>query len=148
MHARKKGKASSKPPYRTDAPEWIKFNKEDIEKIIIKLARQGNSTSMIGMILRDSYGIPNVKLVLGKKITQVLKEHNIAPKYPEDLVNLIRRAERLRKHLENNKKDLHSRRGLQLIESKIHRLSKYYRRKGVLDPKWKYDPRNIAKILR
>ncbi|HIQ50834.1 MAG TPA: 30S ribosomal protein S15, partial [Nautiliaceae bacterium] len=48
--------------------------------------------------------------------------------------------------LENHPKDLHSKRGLQLIESKIKRLVKYYKRKKVLPENWKYTP-EIAKLL-
>ena len=64
-------------------------------------------------------------------------------KYPEDLKALIKRALRLRKHLEVHKKDKHNRRGLQLIEAKIWRLSNYYKEKGVLPKDWKYDPERL-----
>ena len=101
---------------------------------------------MIGIILRDQCGIPLAKPILGKKITKVLEEKGLAPEIPEDLQALIRRALRIRRHLETHRKDLHSRRGLQLIESKIHRLAKYYRRVGKLPPDWKYDPKR-AELL-
>lgn len=147
MHARRKGKSRSKRPPRTSPPSWIKMDPEAVEELVVKLAKQGYSPSMIGIILRDQYGIPSVKLVTGKKILRILKEHGLAPKIPEDLANLIRRAVRLRKHLEVHKKDLHSRRGLQLIESKIWRLVKYYKREGVLPPDWTYDPSKAELLL-
>jgi len=139
MYARRKGKAGSTRPYRTSAPEWSLRDKEEIKEIILNLASKGFSTSEIGMILRDSYGVPSTKLILNKKITKVLKEENKAPNIPEDLENLIKKAIRLKKHLDANKKDLHNRRALQLTESKIRRLMKYYKREKVLPETWVYD---------
>ncbi|HIE33746.1 MAG TPA: 30S ribosomal protein S15, partial [Candidatus Altiarchaeales archaeon] len=63
-----------------------------------------------------------------------------------DLENLIRKAVNLRKHLEQNKKDLHNRRALQLIESKIRRLTKYYKGAGKLPENWMYEPEK-AKLM-
>ncbi|MEM5833437.1 MAG: 30S ribosomal protein S15, partial [Candidatus Aenigmatarchaeota archaeon] len=56
------------------------------------------------------------------------------------------RAVRLREHLSIHKKDKSSQRGLILIESKIRRLEKYYKRVGKLPKDWKYDP-ETAKII-
>ena len=58
--------------------------------------------------------------------------------------NLIKRAARVRRHLEEHPKDYHSKRGLQLIESKIYRLSRYYKRKGVLPKDWRYRPERVS----
>jgi len=147
MHARRKGKASSTRPYRNQAPEWLAHDEKFINNKIEELRRQGQSTAMIGVILRDQYGIPIVKEVLGTKMTTIVDELNLTPKYPEDLVNLVKKAFNLRRHLEDNKKDLHSKRGLQLIESKIRRLVKYYKKKGIFAPDWKYDPQTAGLLL-
>ena len=147
MHARKKGKASSTRPYRNQAPEWLSHDKKFISKKVEELRRQGQSTAMIGVILRDQYGVPNVKEALGTKMATLVDELNLSPKYPEDLVNLVKQASNLRRHLEDNRKDLHSRRGLQLIESKIRRLVKYYKKKGIFAPDWKYDPQEAGLLL-
>ena len=147
MHARKRGKAGSTKPYRNQPPEWLPYDKDFIIKKIEELRRQGLSTAMIGVILRDQYGIPNVREVLGKKMVKITEELNLKPKYPEDLVNLVRKAVNLRRHLEEHKKDLHTKRGLQLIESKIRRLVKYYKRKGVFPENWKYDPKTAGLLL-
>jgi small subunit ribosomal protein S15 len=104
---------------------------------VIKLAKEGNSPSMIGIILRDQYGIPLVKPVTGKSITEILKENGLAPAIPEDLDNLLKKAASLRAHLERNRGDRHNKRALQLVESKIHRLSEYYKSRGVLPRDWK-----------
>ena len=102
-------------------PDWIEYSTEEIEELILKLTKEGNSTSKIGVILRDQYGIPDVKAVTGMKITQILENHDQGLEYPEDLMNLIRKAVNVRDHLEENPKDLHTRRGLQLMESRIRR---------------------------
>ena len=129
-------------------PEWIEYSNEEIEELILKLRKEGNSTSMIGIVLRDQYGIPDVKVVTGKKITKILEDHGQALEYPEDLMNLIRRAVNIREHLEENPKDLHTRRGLRIIESKIRRLVRYYVNDGVLPEGWRYDPRSAALLVK
>jgi len=116
----------------------------EVEDMIISLVKKGFPPSMIGIILRDQYGIPLAKMVTKKKITQILREKGLAPEIPEDLYNLIRRAKRVRRHLEEHPKDFHSKRGLQLIESKIRRLAKYYKSRGVLPSDWEYKPEKIS----
>jgi small subunit ribosomal protein S15 len=44
--------------------------------------------------------------------------------------------------MDKNKKDLHNKRNMQIIEARIHKLSRYYKREGVLAKNWKY----VAKI--
>jgi len=141
---KKKGKSHSTRPARRTPPSWVKYAPEEVENLVVTLARRGYPPSMIGIILRDQYGIPLVKQITGKKICQILKEHGLAPQIPEDLANLIKRAIKIRKHLEEHPKDLHSKRGLQLVEAKIARLVKYYKRKGVLPPDWEYKIERIS----
>lgn len=140
MHTRKKGKSASKKPFRTSTPDWVNYSIDEVRDIIIELYKKGKSPSMIGTVLRDNYGIPSVKNLANKKITRILEENNIKYDTPEDMQNLIKKAVKLRKHLDNNKKDLHNKRGLLLVESKIRRLGKYYRSSGKLPAKWKYEP--------
>ncbi|MEM2960328.1 MAG: 30S ribosomal protein S15, partial [Candidatus Bathyarchaeia archaeon] len=106
--------------------------------LIVKLAREGNPPSRIGMILRDQYGIPLVKPIVGKGIVEILKENGLAPRIPEDLENLLKKAVRVAAHLQKNNKDKRNKRALQYIESRIHRLSEYYKERGVLPPNWEY----------
>jgi SSU ribosomal protein S15P len=82
-------------------PSWVQYTQEEVEQLVIELAKRGFSQSMIGVILRDQYGIPSVKPILGKSISEVLQEHELASQIPEDLMNLIRRAVRIMKHLED-----------------------------------------------
>ncbi len=148
MHARNKGRSSSKHPPVKTKPNWVNLKEEEIRKIIVDLYNDGYSIAKIGEILRDRYGIPGTKYVLGKKLTKILEEEGIVIKYPEDLLNLMKKAVNLRKHLEEHRKDLHNKRGLTLIESKIRRLVKYYKRIGKLPQDWKYDPKAAELIVR
>ncbi|RLF06820.1 MAG: 30S ribosomal protein S15 [Thermoprotei archaeon] len=141
---KEKGRSHSTRPPKLIKPEWVKMSPEEVEELVVSLYRKGYPPSMIGIILRDMYGIPLVKAVTGKKLTKILEERGLKPEIPEDLMNLIRRAVRVRRHLEEHPKDYHSKRGLQLIESKIHRLVKYYKRRGVLPPDWEYRPERIS----
>jgi len=132
----------------TNKPDWVEYSNEEIEELILKLTKEGNSTSKIGIILRDQYGIPDVKVVTGSKITHILEKHGQKPDYPEDLMNLIKKAVNIRDHLKENPKDLHTKRGLQIIESQIRRLGRYYVREGVMPEGWRYDPNKAALLVK
>ena len=129
-------------------PEWVTYSNEEIEEMILKFNREGKSTSEIGIILRDQYGIPKVKDVTGERITEILKRNNQANEYPEDLMNLIKRAVNIRDHLNENPKDIHSKRGLTIIESRIRKLSSYYVDEGELPKGWRYDPEEAALLVK
>ncbi|RLG77469.1 MAG: 30S ribosomal protein S15 [Thermoprotei archaeon] len=143
---REKGQSHSTRPVRIGPPKWVRYSPEEIEALVVELAKMGYTPSMIGIILRDQYGIPLVKSVLGVKLCKVLEKYNLAPPVPEDLLRLMMRAVNLRRHLEEHPKDYASKRGLIEIESKIRRLVKYYKRVGKLPPDWEYDPER-AKVL-
>jgi small subunit ribosomal protein S15 len=145
MPKQEKGKAHQIRPVSKRPPSWCKYQPEEVEALVIKLAKEGNPPSRIGTILRDQYAIPLVKPITGKTITKILKDAGIAPAMPEDLAEMLKKAESLATHLERNKKDLHNKRALQILEAKIHKLSRYYKREGVLPPNWKYEPK-IASI--
>lgn len=147
IHARKKGKAGSTRPMGKGSPRWVKYKKKEVEKLVIKYAKEGKSSAEIGMILRDQFGIPLTKRVTGKGISRIMKENNFYPKFPEDLFNLFNQAMNLRDHLAKNKKDYTSKRGLELLESKIRRLGKYYAKNGVLPSDWKYEPEKVKLLI-
>ncbi len=146
MYSGKKGKSGSKKPIKKHKLAWIRYSTKEIEQLITKLAKQGKSQSEIGMILRDTYGVPSVRDLLKKKLNKILEENKLLPKLPEDLSYLIKNEINLVKHFERNKKDMHAKRGLLLTESKIHRLAKYYKNIGKLPKDWTYD-RKQAEIL-
>jgi small subunit ribosomal protein S15 len=138
MHAKKRGKSSSTRPYLTENPKWVKPKPKEVEDLVVKYSKEGMSSAMIGLRLRDQHGVPNVRLATGRSITQILGDSELAPPMPEDLTNLMRKAVQLNAHLRSNPKDLHNKRGLQLIEAKIRRISRYYIKTGVMPKDWKY----------
>ncbi|MBI5389351.1 30S ribosomal protein S15 [Candidatus Woesearchaeota archaeon] len=147
MHSRKKGKSGSTKPIRKIKPSWLRYKEKEVELLIVKLSKEGKNASLIGTTLRDVYGVPSTKTVLGKRINDVLKEKHLLPKLPEDLMALIKKSVAVRKHAEAHKQDMTALRGVQLTDSKIRRLMKYYKQRKVLDPKWKYDPENVSLYL-
>jgi len=148
MHSRKKGKSSSKKPLKQTLPVWLRYKPKEVELIIAKLAKEGKNSSEMGIILRDTYGIPGARLLFKKKLSHVLKEKSLAPELPDDLMALIRKSVSIRKHRDNNNKDQTAKRGLQLTESKIKRLTKYYKRTGKLTSDWKYDPERAGFFMK
>ncbi|MGQ9542878.1 MAG: 30S ribosomal protein S15 [Candidatus Bathyarchaeia archaeon] len=136
----KRGKSGSTRPISKKSPSWCKYLPEEVEALVVKLAKQGNTPSMIGNILRDRYGIPLVKPLTGKSISEILRESKLSPSIPEDLQVLLGKAESLAKHLQKNRQDHVNKHSLTLIESKIHRLVNYYKARGVLPQDWKYTP--------
>ncbi|GJC83960.1 40S ribosomal protein S13 [Colletotrichum liriopes] len=109
-----------------------KDHPEQVVDQICKLAKKGATPSQIGVILRDSHGVAQVRVVTGNRILRILKSNGLAPDIPEDLYMLIKKAVAVRKHLERNRKDKDSKFRLILIESRIHRLARYYKTVGVL----------------
>ena len=148
MHARKKGKSGSTHPVKKIAPEWLQYQKDEIKDFIIKMYKEGKSMSHIGLTLRDQYGIPSVKAVMGKSVKEIIKEEGLLPKWPEDLMNLMKKAVKLRKHMTENKMDKHNQRVLQLTESKIRRLVKYYKSRGVVEKTWYYKPEQAVLLIK
>ncbi|RYR67484.1 hypothetical protein Ahy_A03g013866 [Arachis hypogaea] len=63
--------------------------------------------------------------------------HGLAAEIPEDLYHLIKKVVSIRKHLERNRKDKDSKFMLILVESRIHRLARYYKKTKKLPPVWK-----------
>lgn len=98
-----------------------------VKEHICKLARKGMTPSQIGVVLRDSHGIPQVASVTGSKVLRILKGSGLAPDIPEDLYHLIKKAVSMRKHMERSRKDKDGKFRLILIESRIHRLARYYK---------------------
>lgn len=102
---------------------------------------------VVGVILRDSHGVAQVRFVTGNKILRIMKAMGLAPDLPEDLYYLIKKAVAIRKHLERNRKDKDSKFRLILVESRIHRLARYYKTKGVLAPNWKYESSTASALV-
>ena len=138
MHASRRGRSGSKRPIADKPPQWVQQSAEEVKDLVAKLAGQGVSMSKIGLILRDQYAVPNVRLVTGMSMKEICAEKGVKFELPEDLSDLMKRAVRLSGHIKGNPKDRHNIRGMQLVESKIRRLVKYYKREGVLPDGWNY----------
>lgn len=146
LYSKKKGKSRSKRPAKRAKPSWVGYDAKTVEQLVVKLAKTGIPASQVGLVMRDSYGVPDVKAVTTKRVTTILSEHNIPRKLPDDLIALIKKDISIVKHIEGHKKDGPSLRGLILTESKIGRLANYYKRTGKLPGGWKFD-RAKAKLL-
>merc|ERR1719458_7646 len=147
LHSKGKGISKSALPYKRTPPSWLKVSAADVEEHVCKLAKKGLTPSQIGVILRDSNGIAQVRAVTGQKIVRILKAKGLAPEIPEDLYMLIKKAVSVRKHLERNRKDKDSKFRLILIESRIHRLARYYRTTRKLHAGWKYESATASALV-
>ncbi|MFD1642207.1 30S ribosomal protein S15 [Halohasta litorea] len=150
MHTRRRGSSGSDRPAADEPPEWSDVDSDDIEARVVELAEQGHDPSVIGLKLRDEgvkgTPIPNVKLATGKKVTEILEDHDASPEIPEDLRNLMERAVGLREHVDENGQDHSNKRALQNTESKIRRLVNYYRG-DELDEEFTYTYDNAVEFL-
>jgi small subunit ribosomal protein S15 len=143
MHSRKKGQSGSTKPVVKTIPSWVKYSPKEIELLVAKYAKDGKTSSQIGLYLRDEYGIPDIKLIVGKSVTQILVEKDLTKKIPEDVMALMKKVLAIKEHLAENHKDQPARRGLTLTESKILRLVKYYKRSGRIAKEWNYNPKEL-----
>ena len=150
MHTRRRGSSGSDRPAVDEPPEWSDVDAEEIEARIVELREQGHDPSVIGLKLRDEgvkgVPVPDVKLATGKKLTQILEEHDAEPEIPEDLYNLMERAVTLYEHVEENPQDKQNKRALQNAESKIRRLVNYYRGDKI-DEEFTYTYENAREIV-
>ena len=147
MHSKGKGIARRCLPYRKAPPSWVQISTGDLVEQIVKLAKKGSSPSQIGVVLRDSYGVPQVKGVTGSKILRILKKAGLAPQIPEDLYHMIKKAVNVRKHLEKFRKDRDAKFRLILIESRIYRLARYYRKTKQLPATWRYNSKKADTLI-
>ena len=147
MHTPGKGISRSAKPYKRTPPSWLKISSADVEDHICKLAKKGLTPSQIGVILRDSNGVASISSVTGNKVVRILKANGLAPEIPEDLYMLIKKAVQVRKHLDKNRKDKDSKFRLILIESRIHRLARYYRTTRKLPANWRYESATASTLV-
>jgi small subunit ribosomal protein S15 len=131
MHTRRRGTSGSDRPVTDDPPEWSDVDADAVEARVVELAGEGYSPSEIGLKLRDEgvdgTPVPDVSLATGKKVGEILAEHDAAPDLPEDLRNLLEKAVRLNEHMDEHGQDHQNKRALQNVESKVRRLVNYYR---------------------
>jgi len=139
MYSHRRGKSGSRKPTAKLKPKWVQAPPEDLKRMVVSLAREGHSKSSIGTILRDRHGVPSMKSATGMTVGEVLKEAGEDPVEAEDLKLLMKKAQGMKRHLERYKSDRLNVHNLQLVESKIRRLAKYYKKKGILPADWRYE---------
>ena len=147
MHSKGKGISKRSLPYRKSPPSWVQISASDLTEQIVKMAKRGQSPSQIGVVLRDQYGIPQVKGVTGSKILRILKVQGVAPQLPEDLYHMIKKAVNIRKHVEKFRADKDGKFRLILVESRIHRLARYYRKAKALPPTFRYQSKKADTLI-
>lgn len=147
MHTKKHGKSKSRKPIESAAVP-AKMSEEEIRKTIGEYMKKGMGPALVGQHLKDKHGVLYVKNTLKKRLTAVMGEQGYRPVFPQDMLDLMRRAVNLRRHIERNKQDMHNKTRLVRVESKIWRLARYYKREGVLPQAWKYDPAQAALVVK
>ncbi len=113
--------ATNEEEHLNKKASWINLDYKEIEKIIIDLAKQGNTASQIGIILRDKYGIPKIKM-LGKKLAKILKEAKVTHKNEKDNTN--QKIEKLKTHFSKHKHDYTASRSLTKKLWALHAIEK------------------------
>lgn len=144
IHSGHKGRAGSHRPYPLAKPEWVTASSEEVVAQAVQLAKGGMGQAMVGQTLRDSYAIPLSRAITGKRLGVLLSDHGVKPEIPDDLQALLKRVVHLQRHLQTHPKDLANRRGLNLMESRIRRLARYYRRRRRLPESWRYSAAGAA----
>jgi small subunit ribosomal protein S15 len=144
-HREKKRKPKKGKEHKVD---FVELKPAEITEAIVHLANEGHSSSEIGMMLRDQYGVPMVGKAMGKKLCAILGEQGLLPPVPDDMMSLIRKSVTLREHLARNKKDMSAKRGLMLTVSKIRSLEKYYKKRGKISMEWRYSAETAALLAK
>lgn len=148
LHSKKKGKSGTKRPKSKTSVSWAPMKEAEIKDVIIKMAKEGMPAAKIGLIMRDQHSVPNLRTYLGMPLATFMRKENVAGEYPEDVLNLIKKAVRMANHLKTSKKDIHNSVKLLHVESKINRLAKYYSSKGMLPAGWRYDREKAALLVK
>jgi small subunit ribosomal protein S15 len=94
---------------KTAKPSWIKLKPEELEKIVVELAKKGESPAKIGLILRDKHGVPKAR-IFGRKITEIMKEKGIVYETEKDVLD--KKITGLKGHISKNKHDYSASRAL------------------------------------
>ncbi|HLM70968.1 MAG: 30S ribosomal protein S15 [Candidatus Lutacidiplasmatales archaeon] len=144
IHSGHKGRAGSHRPYPLTKPEWVTTTQEELVAQAVQLSKTGLSAAQIGLTLRDASGVPSARAVTGKRLGVLLRESGISPEIPDDLQALLKRVVHMQRHLETHPKDLSNRRGLNLMESRIRRLARYYRQRKRISETWRYTATGAA----
>lgn len=150
MHTGHHGKSKSRKPDVEigTKPEGLTLSEGEITKLITEYAKQGKHQAQIGQALKEKHNVPYIRQIYKKRLNAVLKENGFKSELPQDLLDLLKRAITLRRHIEKNHNDIHNKTALARVEAKIWRLGNYYKNSKVLPSDWKYDPVKVALIIK
>jgi len=105
-------------------PAWLKYTEEEVRAIILKLAGKGLTSEKIGLVLRDQYGIPSIRLY-GLKIKEVLEDNFQEP----TIINLENKLQEIIVHFKKNKQDKNAERALIITKAKLKKRQDYKKSK-------------------
>ncbi len=115
----------TKTAEKLEKPVWLKYTKDEVKEIILKLADKGLTAEKIGLVLRDQYGIPKTK-IYNFKISQVLKEKN---KFEEpSKLNLDKKTKKIIEHYKKNKQDKKAEHALIITKTKLKKIKDYLKK--------------------
>lgn len=145
MHSSGRGISTSVKPFQTLFPTWLDVPVEDIRADIIKMSNKGISTAEIGNKLRDVYGVGDCTTILdGYSLSRFLEKEGNFIEIPEDVKDLVKRANILRKHINLHRRDKDAKFRLGLITSRLNRCVKHYKKKMRIPSTWK--PKTVELI--
>jgi small subunit ribosomal protein S15 len=133
---------------RTGSTYISELSAGEVESLVVKLGKEGVPLSKIGLLLRDQHAVSSIKGATGKSAKQILDAHDVKPGLPEDLTRVILRAVKLYNHIARNPRDLGIRRSIEVVEARINKLARYYKREGILPADWRYDRERAALLMR
>ncbi|MES1902766.1 MAG: hypothetical protein MHPSP_001880 [Paramarteilia canceri] len=136
IYGHHRGKSASTKAFgHNDQPSVFKdVNGKVVQDLVEQMAMKGMSPSMIVQHLRDNYGVLNFKgmPITRCKVLRLLKSKGLAPEIPEDLYNILMKAARMKKHLEQNKNDTSMKFYYTNKLCLAWRYVRYYKRTGVI----------------
>ncbi|CAN0865468.1 40S ribosomal protein S13, partial [Linum grandiflorum] len=132
-----KGISASALPYKRTPPSWLKISSQDVRAQIVIYCLSVLTPSQIGVILRDSHGIAQVRSVTGSNILRILKASGEFYLFHCDCLFLLLGGGFACKMAVAIRKDKDPKFRLILVEIGIHRLARYYNNTKKLPPVWK-----------
>src|SRR3989344_5895759 len=116
--------SKTKKPSKIEKPVWLKYTEEEVKAIVLKLADKGLTAEKIGLVLRDQYGIPKVK-IYNLKISKILKERFQEPTN----INLKNKLQKIISHYNKNEQDKKAGLSLIITKAKLKKREDYSKKK-------------------
>jgi small subunit ribosomal protein S15 len=148
MHTGGHGKSKSRKPKLEGSANADNSAMQDAKTLILGYAKQNMHPAMMGQVLKEKNNVPYIRQMFGKRLVEMLEQEGFKRELPVDMLDLIKKAVNMREHIAANHNDAHNRLRLIRIESKIWRLTKYYKRRKTLPADWKYEPEKAALLVK